>query len=442
MRMGIRIALCVLCLLLSYLGTLANWGGSADGCIGSGNFQALGTQQVRMAQEQLAIELYRDRAKIKVEYVLVNTGGPLTVTAGFPCAVYNPPEGRLVEIEEYQISVDGREISYVIRTGAEAKGFKAPAEFTAILEGEEYLDAPPALYWLVSQVPFAAGAERRVSINYVALYNCSEGGVSSDTVYSADILRYLLSTGGVWQGPIGSGEVTIKAVTVDPAAVALMPPNRFRREGDIFRWSFRDLEPTTKDDITISLHNEVAVYSLYDPDAQDEWYSSYGDQYFFDSHRYKVQASSELRGPFSYQAANVRDMNPVTAWVEGVAGDGIGESLTITLDRPAKGIELGIIPGYAKSREIYFANNRVAEFKIIVNGSLTMTRRLWDDWTRHGPWSPKAYQFIALDGNVEVKTVKLIINKVYKGLKYQDTAISEILLRQKLAKKPAIQGAR
>ena len=41
-----------------------------------------------------------------------------------------------------------------------------------------------------------------------------------------------------------------------------------------------------------------------------------------------------------------------------------------------------------------------------------------------------------------VKTVRLRINKVYRGTKYQDTCVSLIVLKTKLAKKPKLGPVR
>lgn len=63
----------------------ANWGGEAGGRVGTGSFNALGTTQVEMQNEDLFIQLYRDRAKVQVDYALWNAGGAVDIRAGFPC---------------------------------------------------------------------------------------------------------------------------------------------------------------------------------------------------------------------------------------------------------------------------------------------------------------------------------------------------------------------
>jgi hypothetical protein len=63
---------------------LANWGSTAGGSVATGSFHAFGTAQVEMQREDLRIRLYRDRAKVEVDYILRNTGPAIDVRAGFP----------------------------------------------------------------------------------------------------------------------------------------------------------------------------------------------------------------------------------------------------------------------------------------------------------------------------------------------------------------------
>ena len=67
-------------LLLAVIGAQpvsANWGGEAGGRVAAGAFKPIGAGQVEMLKEDLHIRLYRDRAKVEVDYVLHNTGEEL-----------------------------------------------------------------------------------------------------------------------------------------------------------------------------------------------------------------------------------------------------------------------------------------------------------------------------------------------------------------------------
>ncbi len=85
-------------------------------------------------------------------------------------------------------------------------------------------------------------------------------------------------------------------------------------------------------------------------------------------------SSSELDegNPFDeigpYNAANLFDRHNTTAWVEGVPGDGIGETIYFTIGKKLKK-NIFIENGFQKSESLYEKNNRIktAKFTIFVS---------------------------------------------------------------------------
>jgi hypothetical protein len=417
----------------------ANWGQSSGGSYGTGNFKAIGTNQVEIEKENLDVILYKDHAKVTVEYQFHNTGDKVLVKAGFPCIVldegYDSDKKNYQEINDYQIYVDGQRISASFVKGTAASG----ESFT---DYEEEV-SQPIISWFVSSVAFRKDETRTIKISYNSNYFSGEDGVSGTSNYWSDQFRYLLSTGAAWKGPIKQGTVNIVAATVDANKISITPKERFKRNGNKFTWNFTNLEPEEKDDFKVSLNNEFTLIRPVGQMDYTSWYIFDDDKYYFDFHNYQAKASSVLQGKQSYDAMNIADLDGSTAWVEGVKGDGIGESITITLNKPTEVNQIGIIPGYAKSRQLYFANNRVAEVKITINNTDTITKSLEDEYVSFSPYSPKAYQMIDLgENNKPVKTIVITITKVYKGTKYDDTCISEILLRKRLSERPQVHGGR
>ena len=300
------------------------------------------------------------------------------------------------------------------------------------------------LWWLASTVHFDKAQTRRVAIQYESPYEFSEGGYSSDGIYNDDYFRYILSTGAAWKGPIGKGTVTIQAVSINPKLITIKPENRFRRTADGFAWAFENLKPSVADDMEVRMH--TGFYTIHDyehpdnpPDdglahvIHERGYSFEGNNYFLDFHDYAVKASSEKN---NNSAAWVGDFDPRTAWVADRNG-GVGESLTLNLRTSQRVDQIGIMPGYAKSKALYFANNRVRQLEIADNGTRTVTADLPDEFIDGDAWSRKGYQLIGLgDYAGPARTIKLTVKQVYRGSAYNDLCISEILLRTRLQNKP------
>ncbi|MBN2771321.1 MAG: hypothetical protein JXR90_11555 [Spirochaetes bacterium] len=156
-------------------------------------------------------------------------------------------------------------------------------------------------------------------------------------------------------------------------------------------------------------------------------------------------ASSSLKG---YTAKNLTDGLFTTAWVEGVEGPGINEYAEFTFKKKVTLHQIGIIAGYNKSKEIYYNNNRVEEIDLYINGEFFKTVSLPDGYAAYNDPSDQnlsyeersyllfrdysCYHIISLSNdNIAVKNVRMVIKKVYKGEKYDDTCISEVLFLEK-----------
>lgn len=139
-------------------------------------------------------------------------------------------------------------------------------------------------------------------------------------------------------------------------------------------------------------------------------------------------ASSELQpqGAFDYSVSNISDISKATAWVEGVSGTGEGEVLTAVFHdqstaeaAPCWGMVL--INGYAKSGNAYYANARVREMLLLLNGTPLFILELEDTIQPQSfHWSDDQ---IFLSGS---DVIELEILSTYPGLSYEDTAITEL----------------
>jgi hypothetical protein len=435
----------VLAVLLPFSAS-ANGGGYTVGIHSTGPFRPVAVDQVEMQSEKLDIELRQEGAVISIVYQLRNPGPAVKVEMGFPCSVSlglddafdikAPKKARPpVQLERFSLKADGKPLK--------ARLVEDGAVFPVSTVGAAGGSAPMLTGWQVVKLPFAAGQTRTVSVSYLNPWHQNVDYISDNQYTTPPAMRYLFSAAALWKGPIKTGEVTIRATGVDPESVALSHPKRFQRNGREWKWSFTDFEPTLQDDLEILAGDyefcqghEVGTYVMQGKSSSREELQKSG-KWFFRSRQYTATASSSLADepPLTYGAANLTEYDRSKVWSEGVKGDGIGESVTLTMKQPVKATALRVQNGYWRDEETYFNNNRVKRMGVIVNGAAPFSVELPDSWKREG--------IIALPPDASpVKTVQLIIEEVYRGRKFRDTCLTGVDVETRLSKAPVINPSR
>lgn len=158
-----------------------------------------------------------------------------------------------------------------------------------------------------------------------------------------------------------------------------------------------------------------------------------GDNWYDFGGPYSVTASSYLQsqGANTYKAINAHDHNYKNAWVEGVKGYGVGEYLIYTFKAESPRVtEVIIVNGYVKSKSAYKNNSRVKKMKMYVKGKpyaiLCLEDRISEQIFRFDPLGYNDRSNLENLKNKPDWTLKFEILEVYKGLKYDDTVISEL----------------
>ncbi len=131
-----------------------------------------------------------------------------------------------------------------------------------------------------------------------------------------------------------------------------------------------------------------------------------------------VTASSALsEHNMTHSAERLIDGDPATAWVEGVSGQGTGESVTFTFDGIYKVTGLKICGGYQKDEKRYSENSRPTDIRLEFSDGSTQSVTLQDLMQE---------QTVSFSAPVNTSYVTIVIESVYEGSKYEDTAISEV----------------
>ena len=131
-----------------------------------------------------------------------------------------------------------------------------------------------------------------------------------------------------------------------------------------------------------------------------------------------LAVSSQLTGKSGtvYGAAFLSDGDTSTPWEEGVEGDGIGEQITYEPEAGTKIQAIRIYPGNGRSDSAFQENNRPKTMTLEIDGKKQTLD--FDDAGHFYTFSSKK--------PVAASEVKLIIDSVYQGSKWQDTCISEV----------------
>jgi hypothetical protein len=474
---------------------LANGGAWQGGVPGTGTASPSDKNQktdVTIENETLKIDLHPEYADVAVHYRMHNTGPKVQQNFFFPVERWgaNPDsdrEGKSDDIDNYRITVDGKELKSTNVAGPKEEHSKANQESDKAdqessdakegtseatndtgqeeeesnqadeeesdEEGDETTSGPiwqedlfTIKAWKKSVIPFERNQTRDVTIHYKARYAENDESVSDDSHNSNATFAYSLSPAATWKGPIGKGKIEINVLHPEPEDVSIpKPKDRFKKVSDTrYEWEFENLKPTLEDDIRIVAHSKYDSYPTGYSEEEQQRRAEYvirGKQYFLDHTDYDATASSTLapQGKHHYEVQNIKGRSEEgSPWAEGAKDDGIGESITLDVKRPLPLYGILIHPGYwdPGRDDAWKKNNRVAALEITLNDERTFTETIPDEMFRD------LYLIRVRDYTKPVTKIKMVIKGVHRGTQSRDTCISLVKLRAPLSKKPKIQGAR
>jgi len=451
--MAMKYMVLFVCLMIRVWG---NGGGYHVGVDFTGSvapFSPVGTEQIQILDEKLDIVLKHKHVEVKVRYLMRNVGNKTAkVQMGFPVEDVVSDWGVVPDMKKdkkekvksqycrnYQIVLNGKLLKHSYQV--EPFGSKSSKGSTQgklkSFPGSERFKGIEA--WMVSEMKIAEGADAVVEISYQSIYDESAMFISEDGRTGPWFFKYRLSTGGVWHGPIKKGKISVTVDGVNPQGVIISKPvNRFKREGDAWVWSFENLEPTLADDLTIQARPKYEQYGYYGDIPGYRTYTVFENQWYIEQVQYSAKASSALLANkgISYGADNVKTLwdDKAFAWAEGKPDHGIGEILTLTMDKPTSLHALSVQNGYTKSDSLFAQNTRVKEATLIINGKQKLKVTLKDH--ADDQWLPLS------EVKSKIESIQFVIDSVYPGTQFKDTCLSSIALVEKLKQKPKRYGAR
>lgn len=146
-----------------------------------------------------------------------------------------------------------------------------------------------------------------------------------------------------------------------------------------------------------------------------------------------LSASSELApsGELSYGAAKLDDFLLTTAWVEGVDGSGVGESISFSIKSQGDPMYdsqyingLDIVNGYVKNADLFQANACPLLLRLWFDGQAVCCIRLLDSMDLQAVQFPPVYLSSAADHELKMEVLE-----VRDGSRFKDMAITDVQLR-------------
>lgn len=152
-----------------------------------------------------------------------------------------------------------------------------------------------------------------------------------------------------------------------------------------------------------------------------------------------ASATSELnvasKDNATYLATNICDGDLKTAWVEGADGNGEGQSITLYLDGVHNISRLKIYNGYLKNKRRYSINGKVTKAVIDYGNGYQQHVDVHTIFVPEEETDFEPYEIIETivipDQEVSTDTITFTIEEADSGSKYQDTAVSEIIVYEK-----------
>ncbi len=377
--------------------------------IPGGNVAPAQNNDIQMQSEIITITLYPKYFLVNVDYIFKNTGNAQKVAMGFPSS---SNEGCLATKDFKAYENDSA--LYVYNSEGSWNFFIKSKHFN-IDNVNGGIDK-----FQCCNVYFKEGEEKKIKNTYKSEYGHCYLKYNYGT-YTHRYFNYILQTGSLWKDSIESISLIVNTDHLN---------NTFKLKESYFQ------------DKKCSLENFDTIFNNVEPNFDFSFLlecTKDMDSKFASSTLYPQK-------DYNYNISNIDDGNTKTAWIEGVGSYGINEQLLFTSSIDEKWNTLtiqidsiGIVNGYAFNDTIYSQNSRVKKIKISSgfqsgyfddNFEMIDFDQLFEDKNTDTYFILKdtpEMQYLVFNPPIKANTLILTILDIYKGSKYSDTAISEIV---------------
>jgi predicted nucleic acid-binding Zn ribbon protein len=130
-----------------------------------------------------------------------------------------------------------------------------------------------------------------------------------------------------------------------------------------------------------------------------------------------IHSSADNEDGYNHSASLTIDGDIKTCWAEGVKGLGIGEFIQYNFNGNYKVSGLNIWIGHQKTQELFYKNARPVAIKVIGSDGSSAVYQLNDTM---------GMQRITFKKPINVSNIKIVVERVSPGNKYEDTCIAEV----------------
>lgn len=129
------------------------------------------------------------------------------------------------------------------------------------------------------------------------------------------------------------------------------------------------------------------------------------------------ESSADVENNYVHSGARTIDGDITSCWADGVPGQGIGEYIAYNFRGTYQVNGLTIWAGHHKTIDLFYKNSRPARIRVEGSDGSVSRWNLGDGMNRHT---------ITFNQPVNVSSLRIYIEDVYPGSKWQDTCIAEV----------------
>lgn len=193
--------------------------------------------EIKMTYEKVTVYLTLDSSFVHCYFKLHNEGKAERIQIGYPymnTSPYSLPNSTFAPINVYQ---NGKKIDKINLFAPDPVSLR-----------------PNKNSWYLWDTHFDENETMEIEVSY----SLPHGIVKSNLYYKFD---YLLSTGAGWKGNIDTAEIIVTLKNFNINLILKTSPENFTVSGNQIIWKLYNIEPTTKDDISIKYEKELGQYA-------------------------------------------------------------------------------------------------------------------------------------------------------------------------------------